>query len=352
MRPSTRHAAGVILAAAALALLPATANAATNVSHYAVGSSTPPDGDPFGLVIHGDAEGVSVNIRMLESPTRFRTAVLRPDNTFAPTVTGAGCTTVNSGVECNEAGTLLATAFLGDGNDRISENSIGPFFAFLDADGENGDDTLTGGRGKDKLDGGAGDDTLTGNNQDDTLTGGTGNDDITGGPGVDTLRGGSGADSLDSRDGIADAVVDCGGTKLSTLLTGDSVNADLSDNPTGCVNLFKFAIDDGPPSRVVGDALPIAADGTGTLRVACPKTAKVACRGTLTVRDPRKPTKTLATATYDVARARTGPVSVELSPSEVSQLRARGAALVTTQEKGKSKLGPRSSQRVLAVAKR
>jgi hypothetical protein len=352
MRPSIPRAACLTIAAAVLAALPGSASAATTVSHYAVGTSTPPDGDPFGLVIHGDAEGVSVNIRMLENPTRFRTAVLRPDNTFAPTVTGAGCTTVNSGVECNEAGTLLATAFLGDGNDRISENSIGPFFAFIDADGETGDDSLTGGRGEDKLDGGAGNDTLLGNNDDDTLTGGTGNDTLTGGPGVDTMRGGSGADALDSRDGIADAVVDCGGTKLSTLLTGDSVNADLADNPTGCGNLFKFAIDDGPPSRVVGNSLPIAADGTGTLRVACPKTAKVACRGTLTVRDPRKPAKTLGSAAYDVGRGRTATVNVELSPSQVSLLRGRGAALVTTQEKGKSKLGPRSSQRVLAVAKR
>jgi hypothetical protein len=339
------------LALAALAALPAGAAASTNIANYPVGQSTPPAGDPFGLVIHGDANPVQVNVRMLESPTRFRVAALRPDNTFAPTVIGSGCTSVSNAAECNEGGTLLATAFLGDGNDGMAENSTGPFFAFFDVDGEGGNDALTGGRGTDKLDGGDGDDTLRGNDGKDTLTGGAGRDTIIGGNGADTIRGGSGADSIDARDGIADTVVDCGGTKTTTFVfPTDTVSADLSDKPVGCGNLLRFAIDDGPPSAALGTKLAIKSDGTAIVRIGCPKQAKVACKGSLTVRDPANPKKkALDSGVYDIARGKSGGVVVALSKAQVALLRNRGAALITTKETGASKLGPRSSQRVLAV---
>jgi hypothetical protein len=44
-------------------------------------------------------------------------------------------------------------------------------------------------------------------------------------------------------------------------------------------------------------------------------------------------------------------VTVALSTSERSLIRSRGGALVMTRENGKSKLGPRSSQRLLPLAK-
>ena len=337
------------LALVALAAVPACAAASTTVSYFPVGTSTPPAGDPFGLVIHGDSDGVQVNVRMLDGPTRFRTAVLRPDNTFAPTVTGPGCTTVTSAVECNEGGTLLATADLGAGNDGMAENSVGSFFAFFDVKGEAGNDRLTGGRGGDKLDGGDGDDTLRGNDGKDTLTGGNGRDTIDGGPGADTIRGGAGADTINSRDGVKDTVVDCGGTTKSLLIARDSLTSDLVDTPVNCPNFLKFATDDGPPSAASGTRLAIGRNGTARVRVACPKAAKVRCRGVLTVGDPAKATRSLGRGAYDVATGKTVSLSVRFTSSEVALLRKRGAAAVRTREKGKSKLGPRSSQRVVAV---
>jgi hypothetical protein len=337
---------------AVLAVAPAAATASTSIAYFAPGQSSPPAGDPFGLVIHGDADATIVNVRMLENPTRFRTAVLRPDNTFAPIVVGTGCAAVTSAAECTEAGTLLATATLGAGNDAISENTVGgplgiPFFAIFDAKGEAGNDRLTGGRGGDKLDGGEGDDTLSGNAGTDTLTGGAGKDTITGGDGADTIKGGTGIDTINSRDGIKDTVVDCGG--LPKGLVSDTLTADLADRPVNCGTIRKFAADDGPPSQASG-SLKIKSDGTATVRLTCPKAAKVRCRGTLTVRDQTKPSGSLASAAYDVALGKSATVSVELSAAEATLLRKRGAALVTTREPGKSKLGDRSSQATLAVS--
>jgi RTX calcium-binding nonapeptide repeat (4 copies) len=350
MRPSHRRAMCAALALAAAAMPAAAANAATTIAYFPPGQSTPPAGDPFGLVIHGDADPTIVNVRMLENPTRFRTAVLRPDNTFAPMTVGPGCTTVTNAAECNEAGTLLATATLGAGNDRISENSLGgstgiPFFATFDAKGEAGNDNLSGNRGPDKLDGGDGDDTIAGNAGADTLTGGAGRDTITGGDGADTIRGGTGVDTINARDGIKDTLVDCGGT--GSKLSVDSLTADLQDAPVNCARFSKFAADDGPPGTVTSTKLRNG--DTTTLRLRCPKDAKVRCIGRLTIRDPRSTSRILASMGYDVALGKTGSVTVPLGDSAQSLLRSRGQALLQTVEKGKSKLGPRSTQTLVSV---
>ena len=65
-----------------------------------------------------------------------------------------------------------------------------------------GDDYVTAGSGADKLLGGEGRDRLFGRGGDDALFGGDGSDNLVGGRGDDMLRGGSGSDSLAPGSGI------------------------------------------------------------------------------------------------------------------------------------------------------
>jgi Ca2+-binding RTX toxin-like protein len=73
--------------------------------------------------------------------------------------------------------------------------------------GDDGNDVLNGNGGNDYILGGAGNDDLFGNGNDDTLSGAGGNDRLYGGGGADVLLGGDGSDAapedpLDSRDSI------------------------------------------------------------------------------------------------------------------------------------------------------
>src|SRR5205085_1709197 len=62
--------------------------------------------------------------------------------------------------------------------------------------GDNGNDSLFGGRGSDQLAGGSGNDQLFGGAGADELCGDDGNDKLYGGPGRDLLIGGNGADQI------------------------------------------------------------------------------------------------------------------------------------------------------------
>jgi Ca2+-binding RTX toxin-like protein len=96
----------------------------------------------------------------------------------------------------------------GQGNDTIIVgNYSAPFYPGttrprdLLIDGNNGDDTISGGASYDQINGGAGSDTIFGNDGDDYLaagpsTAGAGNDLIRGGKGNDTINGGGGNDRL------------------------------------------------------------------------------------------------------------------------------------------------------------
>lgn len=81
----------------------------------------------------------------------------------------------------------------GTGDDRVTASASS---TPLVAEGESGNDTLTGGAGSDQLHGGAGNDVLRGGAGNDWLQGGTGNDTLNGGNGRDVLEGGSGNDQL------------------------------------------------------------------------------------------------------------------------------------------------------------
>lgn len=94
--------------------------------------------------------------------------------------------------------------------------------------GDDGNNSLTGGSGVDVLFGNGGDDTLTGNGGNDTLYGGAGNDTLYGNGGDDTLDGGSGNDFLSGSSNNDtyiylsgnDTIVESGGTDVLVLPEG------------------------------------------------------------------------------------------------------------------------------------
>ena len=305
------------------------------------------------------------------------------------TLTGGRLDDEIQGDEGNDVingGTADDTLMGGTGNDTLN--------------GQGGDDTLTGDAGADVLDGGgqtdtvrydilnsvtvtldgsandgrsgegdnlrdietvitgAGNDRITGSSDDETLDGGAGADVITGGAGTDSVRGAAGNDLIDVREnneGIRD-VVNCG--------TGvDEVIADLADivagriffndpRDAGCERVERFAVDDGPPGRVRARSVAIAGDGALTLRVSCPRRARVTCRGTLRLADNRRLGRTLARARYSVARRSATQVRLKLTRAQARKARARRSITAITRERGVSKKGPRSAITTLAVSRR
>ena len=155
-------------------------------------------------------------------------------------------------------------------------------------DGQAGEDDFVQGD-VENLTGSGNGDTLTGNNLANRIDGSVGDDTIAGGTGPDVLLGGEGNDAINSRDGEADPLIDCGpGTQDSASL--DLVNRPRASrtnpltSPVNCELTFFFATDDGPPGRLTQSVLRPDAAGIARVRLACPKNARVACRGTLRLR--------------------------------------------------------------------
>ncbi len=165
----------------------------------------------------GAGETNNVVIQQASSPTH----VMSISDTAGVTA-GGGCTQIDAThANCGSLNAGPLTANLGDqndsltygetgisftitanggtGNDTISTNGIGmfgPAGRSATLNGEDGDDTLTGGSNNDTIDGGAGADTLSGAGNNDTVNGGFDGDIVNGGDGNDTLNGGYGADTL------------------------------------------------------------------------------------------------------------------------------------------------------------
>jgi Ca2+-binding RTX toxin-like protein len=247
----------------------------------------------------------------------------------------------------------------GPGRDSVTFNTSFNQVVTLDGtanDGEagEGDNYLS----IERVIGGRGNDILVGSAADEQLAGGDRDDEVTGGLGTDSLSFGNGDDVIDARDGTANDTVSCGAGEdeaivdlIDTVLVSGGF---LSPRPRSrlpeCERVERFAIDDGPPARAVaGRRLRIARDGSVGVRVACPRTARVACRGRLSLADPRRPGRALAAAAYDIRLGRTAVVGLELRAGEATRLRARGAVAALTRERGASKRGPRSSLQVLVV---
>jgi Ca2+-binding RTX toxin-like protein len=100
----------------------------------------------------------------------------------------------------------------GGGNDVVTIDGV---INGLYADGQDGDDKISGGGGDDTLVGGAGKDQLSGNDGNDRLNGNGGNDKLLGGAGVDRAYGYAGNDYLDG--GSSGDRLE-GGAGLDTLL--------------------------------------------------------------------------------------------------------------------------------------
>jgi len=119
----------------------------------------------------------------------------------------------------------------GTGNDAIT--AIVPSTA-LWANGDAGNDTITGGNANDLLFGGADNDSIDGAGGSNALYGESGNDTLISAGGADTLDGGTGNDSLSS--GASNDVL-LGGDGDDTLLGGDGLDnlsgGEGNDNLTG-----------------------------------------------------------------------------------------------------------------------
>ncbi|MGZ8793944.1 MAG: hypothetical protein ACXW0F_04815 [Gaiellaceae bacterium] len=217
-------------------------------------------------------------------------------------------------------------------------------------------ENLTGGSAGDALFGTGGPNKLIGNGGSDELTGFAGADALVGGAGLDTIDAGDDADSISSgadvdtiraRDGVFDTI-SCGDGN-------DTVIADLADffsDPLGfvrnkngrdCESITTFAVDDGPPARVVGRFLRVR-DGRASVAVACPRNARVACRGTLSARLGSVAGRVVGRTRYSARLGARAAVILRVGN------RGRGTRIVLeTKEQGVSKKGPRSATQLVLV---
>ncbi len=202
-------------------------------------------------------------------------------------------------------------------------------------------DAIVGTEAPNRLTGGGGRDNLDGRGGTDTLDGGIGDDSLSGGTESDTLLGGEGNDVIGARDGVRDTI-DCGpGTDTAFVDLQDPGNLlIIRGRIVGCESVLASAIDDGPPARIAGPRLR-RAGGRAVVALACPRDARVRCRGVLSLRAASAPARLLARARYDVARGRRAKVALTLRRP------ARGRIVATTVERGVSRLGPRRAFAVL-----
>ena len=115
------------------------------------------------------------------------------------------------------------------------------------------------------------------------------------------------------------------------------------DPGASCENLLRFAADDGPPARVVRRRVVAGRGGRRVaLPVSCPRRARVACRGRVTLREPATGDAlgALATPSRLGAQAVVAVTAADRLPRRV---------VATLRERGVSDLGPRSSTRLLRV---
>ena len=188
--------------------------------------------------------------------------------------------------------------------------------------------------------GGASGDSIRGSQAANRLDGSLGNDTLIGATGADTLIGGDGDDVLDARDGIRDAVIDCGPG------ANDRAIIDLVDplKLLGCESTSLFATDDGPPARLLTGVLRVRPDGTALVRLACPADARVRCRGSLVVRRGRLAGPIAGRAAYAIPKGGSLTIAVPLR-----NVRSGATVVLRTTEKGVSRKGPRGAIRVVRV---
>ncbi|MDD4855760.1 MAG: calcium-binding protein, partial [Sulfuricurvum sp.] len=140
-------------------------------------------------------------------------------------------------------------AFGGTGDNSIN---LALLSGVTEAQGGNGNDTLTGDANNNYLDGGVGNDILYGGGGDDELDGGAGNDILDGGTGNDQMSGRSGNDTYILRD-VGDQywendsnIVTGGNDTVQTYLTNTNLNfyiENLRIMNTGAANAYGNELD-------------------------------------------------------------------------------------------------------------
>jgi Ca2+-binding RTX toxin-like protein len=183
-----------LISAGVLAILPATAGAATVVREGTVITYTAGSGEKSHLDVDYTSKG---NVDFVERPD-VMVGGLSPILITA----GPGCTVPDPGsvryAECGGAGATKVVVKLGDEKDELFTEHQPMAFDLpasikFEADGGPGDDELIGTVRSDLLKGGAGDDRIWGSGGKDVESGGGGHDSLTG---FGTLKGGAGGDSI------------------------------------------------------------------------------------------------------------------------------------------------------------
>jgi hypothetical protein len=216
--------------------------------------------------------------------------------------------------------------------------------------GTNANDTLVGSDDPNTLDGAGGTDRLEGLGGGDTLIGGPGVNDATfGGAGPDAIMlrdgevdacpdGGPDTDTFDLD--LVDQVIVFGGNRLSLprclfpRIPGLQLRSDL---------LVIGAVDEGPNVRMTVLAPAVSRAGV-RVRLACPAALRRPCAGPLRVFTFRG-TRPLASVAYSVRPGRAAVVTLPLDAQARRAALATVALRVVSVEKGRSRLGPKTTIR-------
>jgi len=146
-------------------------------------------------------------------------------------------------------------------------------------------------------------------------------------------------------DGFDEVVADLEDTVELTFL----VLQPMTGGPA-CDRVERFAVDDGPSAEVVNRSARIAADRSLRVTLACPRRARVTCRGKIRLLEAVRGGRELASARYVARRGRrSAPVRLVLTAQEAHRIRARGVVATVTRENGVSKKGPRSATSALTI---
>jgi Ca2+-binding RTX toxin-like protein len=183
--------------------------------------------------------------------------------------------------------------------------------------------------------------TIMGNGGADTVQAvGAVRTSLDGGLGGDTVRGGSSVDSIFSREGEKDTIT-CGGST-------DTLRPDLRDVPLSadCEDVDQSDRREDPNVILGTRVATVDEDGMLTMRLRCPRSVGVGCRGTLSARLDRRGTRFGSGERYSLRAGRSVSVEMELPARQVSRARRRGARVrVRSVERGEH--GPKTTLRSL-----
>ncbi len=185
--------------------------------------------------------------------------------------------------------------------------------------------------------------TLRGNGGADSLRAvGSVRTVMDGGVGGDAVSGGAAGDVIFSRDGERDLIT-CGAGI-------DSVRPDLRDIPlpASCENLDQSDRREDPNVAVLTRIARVDKAGVLNVRLACPRSVRIGCRGTLVARLDRPATRFGAKVAYSLRRGRSTVVAVALPAGQVAGAR-RPEARVRVRSVEAGVHGPKTTQRSLAA---